>query len=188
MGTEGDQYPGRYAHPTPALLDPEVMVSTLLNPHTHTFAPEGWGLPPTHTLTPAAVHLEAVTHRHTHIQCFPVCIQGTGTPPVSIDKGLSPSCALISSQHLEGAGLPCTIDTKEPKALSRAHTQAKAVHCQDPANLPRLVHLTKEPSLSAKGGGFLSGLTSSHCWDPLPAPLPTYFPTAQSPPWSGSQS
>lgn len=72
---------------------------------------------------------------------------------MSIDKGLAPCCALISSQHLEGTGLPCTIDTKEPKALSRAHTQAKAVHCQDPADLPRLVHLAKEPSLSAKGGG-----------------------------------
>lgn len=72
---------------------------------------------------------------------------------MSIDKGLAPCCALISSQHLEGAGLPCTIDAKEPKALSGAHTQAKAVHCQDPANLPRLVHLAKEPSLSAKGGG-----------------------------------
>lgn len=72
---------------------------------------------------------------------------------MSIDKGLAPCCALISSQHLEGAGLPGTIDTEEPKALSGAHAQAKAVHCQDTANLPRLVHLAKEPSHSAKGGG-----------------------------------
>lgn len=65
---------------------------------------------------------------------------------MSIDKGLASCRTLVPSQHLEGAGLPGTIDTKEPKALSRAHTQAEAVHRQDAANLPRLVHLDKEPS------------------------------------------
>lgn len=101
------------------------------------------------------------------------------TPPVSIDKGLAPCCALVTSQHLEGAGLPCSIDTEEPKALSGAHTQAQAVHCQDTAYLPRLVHLAKEPYPSAKDG--------APAW-PGPAPFPIYFPTARSLPWSGSRS
>lgn len=106
-----------------------------------------------------------------------MCMQGTGTPPVSVDKGLAPCCALISSQHLEGAGLPCTIDAEEPKALSGAHTQAKAVHGQDTANLPRLVHLAKEPSHSARGGD--SCLTWLHPTAGAHSPSHSLLPSPQ---------
>lgn len=41
--------------------------------YTYTFAPEDRGLPPTHPLRPAATHLVAVTHRHTHNHASHVC-------------------------------------------------------------------------------------------------------------------
>lgn len=66
---------------------------------------------------------------------------GLNVAPLSLNKGLSPCCALISSQHFEGCGLSCPVHSQQPKALPRTNPQTQTVHRQDPAHLARLVHL-----------------------------------------------
>lgn len=60
---------------------------------------------------------------------------------MSFDKRLSSCCAYISSQHFESGRLSCTIDSQQPKALSRTDAQTQAVHRQDAPHLTRLIHL-----------------------------------------------
>lgn len=63
---------------------------------------------------------------------------------MSFDKRLSPGRALVSSQHFESGRLPCTIDSQQPKALSRTDAQTQAIHRQDAAHLTRLIDLQME--------------------------------------------
>lgn len=64
-------------------------------------------------------------------------------PPVSVDKSLPSSGALVSCQHLEGGGLSCSVHSQQPEALSWADPETEPVHRLDAAHLPGFVHLTE---------------------------------------------
>lgn len=81
-----------------------------------------------------------LTHTPTQIKILiPSTIPGI---PVPADEGLSPSGAHVSGQHLKRGGLPCSVNPQQAEAFSRTHPQTQAVHGQDAAHLPGLIHLT----------------------------------------------
>lgn len=70
--------------------------------------------------------------------------------PVTIDKGLPTSCALVPGQHLEGGGLPSPVDTQQAKALPWSYAHAQTVHSEYTPNFAGFVHLAHKEGMRYK--------------------------------------